>query len=64
MRIANDTITPVSEAGAHNIICSEVLVVRVGNHHNRLLVGRVCNVGSAVQVPNHVTGNLPGILST
>ena len=64
MRIANDTITPVGKAGTHYIISSEVLVVRVGNHHNRLLVGRVSNVGCAVQVPNHVTRNLPRILST
>ena len=62
VRVADDTVAPVSEAGTHDVIGGEVLVVAVGDHHDGLLVGRVGDVGCAVQVPNHVAGHLPGLL--
>ena len=64
VRIADDTVAPVGEAGTHHVISGEVLVVGVRNHHDGLLVGRVGDVGSTMQVPYDIAGHLPCILST
>ena len=64
VRVADDTVAPVGETGTHHVISGEVLVVGVRNHHDGLLVGRVGDIGSTMQVPYDVAGHLPCILST
>ena len=64
VRVADDAVAPVHEDGTHNIIGGEILVVGVDNHHDGLLVGRIGDVGRAVQIPHHVARHFPSLFLT
>ena len=64
MRILDNAIAPVGKHGTHNVVVEVVLVVRVDNGHDGLLVLRIAYVWCAVQVPYYVACNLPCGLAT
>ena len=63
MRILDDTIAPMSKHGTHHVVVEVVLIIRVDDCHDGLLILWVADVWSTMQIPNHITGYLPGRLA-